>query len=110
MVSRQRARVLADGSPVPADSHQNFDTVPGTSEYNKRVHTESKTYKDTFKELQERFGETKGKDNQTIYATDLTPSKVGANTAKWAIKNGVPPEAVGQVLDNAYAAARNDAA
>ena len=106
---KTKARVLADGTPIPPDSHQNFDTVPGTSEYNKRVHTEAKTYKDTFKELQERFGETKGKDNQTIYATDLTPSKVGANTAKWAIKNGVPPEAVGQVLDNAYAAARNDA-
>ena len=106
---KTKARVLADGTPIPPDSHQNFDTVPGTSEYNKRVHTEAKTYKDTFKELQERFGESKGKDNQTIYATDLTPSKVGTNTAKWAIKNDVPPEAVGQVLDNAYAAARNDA-
>ena len=106
---KTKSRVLADGTPIPPDSHQNFDTVPGTSEYNKRVHTEAKTYKDTFKELQERFGESKGKDNQTVYATDLTPSKVGANTAKWAIKNGVPPEAVGQVLDNAYAAARNDA-
>ena len=102
-------RVLADGSPVPAASHQNFDTVPGTPEYSKRVQAESKDYATNFKELQSRFGEFKGKDGATSYATDLTPSKVGSNTAKWAIKNGVPPEAVGQVLDNAYAAARNDA-
>ena len=87
--------------------HEDASRAPGTQEYRERIQTESKQYSDVFKELQDRFGkfETKSGD---AYATDLTPGKVGLNAAKWATKNNVPPDAMGQLLDNAYAAARAD--
>ena len=108
----------ADGSKIWVDKnnkpvnlsqvHTDASRAPGTPEYRERVQKESKQYKDTFSELQERFGKFEGDGGQDFYTTDLTPSKVGLNATKWALKNGVPPEAMGQLLDNAYQSALND--
>ena len=97
--------VDGQGRPINLNNvHQEASRVPGTDEYNKRVHDESKTYTKAFEEMQERFG-TFGEGQDKTYATDLLPGKVGLNAAKWANKNGVPPQAMGQLLDNAYQSA-----
>ena len=99
-----------NNEPIDVDAHQDASIVRGTPEYRKRVTDEGKSYSGTFKELQDRFGKIEGEDGKPdSYATDLTPSKVGANSAKWAIKNDISPEGMPQLLDNAYAAARKDA-
>ena len=98
------------GRPVNLNTtHQDPSRAKGTPEYRKRVNDSTKVLSGTFKELQDRFGKFEGQDGAPdSFATDLTPGKVGANTAKWAIENGVEPEDVAQILDNAYAAARLD--
>ena len=78
--------------------HEDATRAPGTIEYRERIAKESKILGDTFGEMQERFG--KGEDGQ--YVTGLTPGKAGLNAAKWAARNNVPIESMGQLLDNAY--------
>ena len=97
------------GKPVNLTTHhQDPSRAPNTPEYRKRIEDSSKKLSGDFKELQERFGKFKDKDGNEIFSTDLTPGKVGDNAAKWAIRNNVPPEDMGSLLDNAYAGARAD--
>ena len=107
-VGENKIWVDKNNQPVNLNTvHQDASRAPGTQEYRTRIQTESKQYSDVFKELQDRFGkfETRSGD---AYTTDLTPGKVGLDAAKWATKNDVPPDAMGQLIDNAYAAARAD--
>ena len=86
-----------NSDPIPLNAHQDASKVEGEPEYDSRVVEQSKLYSDVFSGLQERFGKT-----DDGYMTGLTKDKVGTNTAKWAIKNNVPPDAMGQLIDNAY--------
>ena len=97
--------VDGQGRPVNLNNvHTDPSRAPGTPEYTKRIQTEAKTYTKAFEEMQERFG-TFGEGAEKQYATELLPGKVGLNAAKWANKNGVPADAMGSLLDNAYQSA-----
>ena len=88
--------------------HEDASRAPGTPEYRKRVLDESKQYGKIFEEMQDRFGKF-GEGKDVSYATELLPSKVGNTAAKWAITNNVPPDGMGQLIDNAYQSALNEA-
>ena len=98
------------GNKINLNTHHTDATrSPHTPEYRERVNTESKNYAGILKELQGRFGVTKGTDGEPDqYRTDITPEKSGRDIAKWAIENNVPVDGMGTLIDNAYAAARAD--
>ena len=103
-------KIWVDQNNKPIDVHRfNEDPslVAGTVQYRDRIEKESTDYTQMLEGLREQFGTTSTKKGD-IYATDLVPAVQGRNIAKWALKNKVPPEAMGTLIQNAYDSARAD--
>ena len=104
---KDKTYVDSSGQLVPQDAHEDASIVQGTPEYNKRVDDEGKTYADMMKGLRLDSDLIAKKDGVSAYKTGIQPDIAGRNIAKWAAKNNVPPEAMGQLVRNAYDAAIN---
>ena len=91
-----------DGRQVDANWSEDAASVRGTPEYSKRISEDTKLYGGMVEDLRKQFGTTKGKDNQTIYATQLAPSVSGGKIAKWAAENNVSSDVAASVVENAY--------
>ena len=87
------------------NSHTDPSRAPGTQEYRERVQKESKQYTDLVSSLREQHGNL-GDDK---YRTDINPDVAGLDAAKWAMNNDVTPDAMGSLIDNAYAQMRSEA-
>ena len=107
-VGENKVWVDKNNQPLNLNSvHEDPSRAPGTPEYRARVQDEAKGYGDVFKGLQDRFGKFKG-DSGDVYTTDLTPDGAGYEAAKFALKNEVPVDVMGNLIDSAYSAARRD--
>jgi len=95
-----------DGKQVDASYTEDASTVPGTKEFSDRIKADSAQYTGMITDLRKQFGTIPGgRDKPDQYATELAPSVAGNKIAKWALKNDVPPEVMGSVVENAYHAA-----
>ena len=107
-VGDNKVWVDKNNKPINLNSvHEDPTRAPGTPEYRARVQDEAKGYGDVFKGLQDRFGKFKGDDGD-VYATDLTPDGAGYEAAKFALRNDIPVDVMGNLIDSAYSSARRD--
>jgi len=93
--------VKPDGSKINASYTDDASMVSGTKEFANRVKQDTKQYADMISELRTQFGTTKTKDG-VEYSTKLAPTVAGNTVARWSIKNGVPADMMGQIVENAY--------
>tara|TARA_R110001592_G_scaffold5126_5_gene28459 strand:- start:8716 stop:11826 length:3111 start_codon:yes stop_codon:yes gene_type:complete len=80
--------------------HQDKSRILGEPEFNKRVVEESGRYEKMMEALIK--ANTSTVDGEEIRPTDLKPSIISGNIAKWAIKNDVDPNDMGQIIATAY--------
>ena len=80
--------------------HQDKSRIPKTPEFNKRVVEESGRYEKMMEALIK--ANTSTVDGKEIRPTDLKPSLISGDIAKWAIKNNVDPNDMGQIIGTAY--------
>lgn len=81
--------------------HQDKSRIPKTPEFNKRVVEESGRYEKMMEDLIK--DNTSTENGKEIRPTDLRPSLISGDIAKWAIKNNVDPNDMGQIIGTAYA-------
>ena len=94
--------VGANGQKIGTNYSEDASAIQGTPEYSKRVQADAGTYKDMVEGLRSQFGTTKLEGKPDILATNLVPEVAGTKIAKWALDNGVPPEYMGSIVENAY--------
>jgi lysozyme len=80
--------------------HQDKSRIPKTPEFNKRVVEESGRYEKMMEDLIK--DNTSTENGKEIRPTDLRPSLISGDIAKWAIKNDVDPNDMGQIIRTAY--------
>jgi len=80
--------------------HQDKSRIPKTPEFNKRVVEESGRYEKMMEALIK--ANTSTDNGKEIRPTDLKPSLISGDIAKWAIKNNVDPNDMGQIIGTAY--------
>ena len=79
-------------------------SISGTNEWSQRVATDSAAYTSMIEqELGEGGGIIKGKDGSNVPLTNIRSKTQGRVVADWAIKNKVPPELMGGILQGAVA-------
>ena len=106
-----KTTILVDGNGKQVNGYNYTDDAsrsPGHADNTKRIQEEGANYGDTFKELQDFEIEANKDSDYPGRSTGLAPKTTGINIAKWAISNGVPPEGMGQIITNAYEAAKRD--
>ena len=80
--------------------HQDKSRILGEPEFNKRVIEESGRYEKMMEALIK--ANTSTVNGEEIRPTDLKPSIISGNISKWAIKNDVDPNDMGQIIATAY--------
>ena len=91
----------ADGKIVDSTYSSDPASVKGTPQYGKRIKEDSSQYTKMIEGLRTQFGTVDTGDG-VEYKTELAPAIAGNKIAKWAVDNGVPPEYMGSIVENAY--------
>ena len=96
-----------NGKPIDTAGYETEQSnIKDTPEYRNRVETTSKSFAKVFKELEDREGSFDDEGNVT-YTTGIIPGVAGREAVDWAVKNGVPQEEIGGLLQSAYMDAIN---
>lgn len=97
-----------NGEHINAKWKTDPSQVQGTQDYSQRVKSDTGQYVDMLKGLRGANARKLDKYGNTEYATGLVPEVAGRDVARWAIDNNVPPELMGEIVQNAYDAAAAD--
>ena len=97
-----------NGKQINSKYNSDPARVPGTPEYKEMIFKDSKTYTDMLKGLRTSAAVKQDKYGNVEYATGIEPTVAGNEIARWAVENEVDPTLMGELIQNAHAAAAAD--
>ena len=97
-----------NGQQINSKYNSDPARVPGTPEFKEEVFKDGKTYTDMLKGLRASAAVKTDKYGNVEYATGLEPTVAGNQIARWAHDNHVDARLMGDLIQNAHAAAAAD--